>query len=84
MQWQMPSFTKLRTLNLFMREWQRFNSPTPLSVHRVMLQNHKLSDGTELLRGSHVSMPLNAVQDDPDVGPNPGFFDGLRYFKLRQ
>lgn len=84
MQWQKPSFTKLRKLDSFMRESQRFNPPTLLSMHRVMLQSHKLSDGTELPRDSHISMPVNAIQNDPEVTPNPEVFDGLRYFKLRQ
>ena len=82
--WQKPSFTKLRKLDSFMRESQRFNPPTLLSMHRVMLQNHRFSDGTEIPRNAHVSMAVNAIQNDPDVTPDPEVFDGLRYYKLRQ
>lgn len=84
MQWQKSSFTNLRKLDLFMRESQRFNPPTLLSIHRVTLQSHELSDGTELLCGSHISMPVNAIQNEPDVTPKAKVFDALRYFKLRQ
>lgn len=84
MTWQKPSFTKLRKLDSFMRESQRFNPPTLLSMHRVMLRGHKLSDGTELPHNAHISMPVSAIQNDPEVTPKPEVFDGLRYFKLRQ
>ena len=84
MSWQKSSFSKLRRLDSFMRESQRFNPPTLLSMHRVMLQGHKLSDGTELPRNAHISMPVNAIQNDPEVTPKPEVFDGLRYYKLRQ
>lgn len=83
-QWQKPSFTKLRQLDSFMRESQRWNPPTLLSMHRVMLQNHQLSDGIVLSKGAHVSMAVNAIQNDPEVTPDPEVFDGLRYYKLRQ
>ena len=82
--WQKTSFTKLRKLDSIMRESQRFNPPTLLSMHRVMLQSHQLSDGTVLPKGAHVSMAVNAIQNDPEVTPEPEVFDGLRYYKLRQ
>lgn len=82
--WQKTSFTKLRKLDSFMRESQRFNPPTLLSMHRVMLQSHQLSDGTLLPKGAHISMAVNAIQNDPAVTPEPDTFDGLRYYKLRQ
>ena len=82
--WQKTSFTKLQKLDSFMRESQRFNPPSLLSMHRVMLQSHQLSDGTILPKGAHVSMAVNAIQNDPEVTPEPDMFDGLRYYKMRQ
>lgn len=29
-------------------------------------------------------MPVNAIQNDPEVTPEAGVFDGSRYYKLRQ
>ena len=84
MQWQKPTFSKLRRLDSFMRESQRFNPPTLLSMHRVMLQDYTLADGTILPKNAHISMAVNAVQNDPSVTPEPDVFDGFRYFKLRQ
>ena len=84
MRWEKTSFTKLHKLDSFMRESQHFNPPTLLSMHRVMLQSYRLSDGTELPRNAHISMPVNAIQNDPEVTLEAGSFDGLRYYKLRQ
>ena len=82
--WEKSSFTKLRKLDSFMRESQRFNPPTLLSMHRVMLQDHQFTDGTVIPRNTHISMAVNAIQNDPEVTPEPETFDGLRYYKLRQ
>lgn len=82
--WDKNSFYKLKKLDSFMRESQRFNPPSLLSYHRVMLQDIVLNDGTLLPRGSHISMPVNAIQNHPSVTPNPEVFDPLRYYKLRQ
>lgn len=82
--WEKSSFTKLRKLDSFMRESQRFNPPTLLSMHRVMLQDHQFTDNTVIPRNAHVSMAVNAIQNDPEVTPEPEIFDGLRYYKLRQ
>ncbi|KAF7531231.1 hypothetical protein G7054_g9086 [Neopestalotiopsis clavispora] len=84
MTWEKPSFSKLRKLDSFMRESQRFNPPTLLSMHRVLLQDATMSDGTLLSKGAHISMAVNAIQNDPDVTPEPERFDGFRYYKLRQ
>lgn len=84
MQWRKSSFTKLKHLDSFMRESQRFNPPSLLSMHRVMLQSHQFSDGTILPQNAHVSVPVNALQNDPEVTPEPDIFDGDRHFKLRQ
>ena len=82
--WNKSSFTKLRVLNSFMKESQRWNPPSLLSMHRVVLQNHTLPDGVVLPRGTHISMAVNAIQNDPKVTDSPEQFDGLRYLKLRQ
>ncbi|KAJ5636932.1 cytochrome P450 [Penicillium longicatenatum] len=84
MTWEKPAFSKLRKLDSFMRESQRFNPPTLLSMHRVLLQTAELSDGTILPKGAHISMAVNAIQNDPEVTPEPKVFDGFRYYKLRQ
>lgn len=83
MQWTKTSFSKLKKLDSFMRESQRWNPPSLLSYHRVMMQNYVLKDGTLLPRGSHIAMAVNSIQNNPKVTPNPEIFDPLRYYKLR-
>ena len=82
--WGKSSFAKLKHLDSFMRESQRHNPPSLLSMHRVMLASHTMSDGTTLPRGAHVSVPVNAIQNDPATTPDPNIFDGDRYYRLRQ
>ena len=82
--WNKTSYTKLRKLDSFMKESQRFNPPSVLSYHRVMTQSYTMADGTKLSKGAHISMPVQAIQHDPEVTDNPGEFDGLRYYRLRQ
>lgn len=82
--WEKSSFTKLRKLDSFMCESQRFNPPTLFSMHRVMLQDHQFTDNTVIPRNAHVSMAVNTIQNDPEVTPEPETFDGLRYYKLRE
>lgn len=84
MLWEKSSFTKSGHLDSFMKESQRFNPPSLLSMHRVMLRDHQLQDGTLIQKGSHISVPVNAIQNDPENTPEPDAFDGDRYFKLRR
>ena len=55
-----------------------------LSMHHVIQQGWTLSDGTMLPKGSHLCMPVNAIQNDPEVTSNPTVFDSFRYYKHRQ
>jgi ent-kaurene oxidase len=82
--WDKSAYTKLRKLDSFMKESQRFNPPSLLSYHRIMTQSHTLSDGTKLPKGAHIAMAVNAIQNDPEIIENPDVFDGLRYYNLRQ
>ena len=82
--WNKSSYTRLRKMDSFMKESQRFNPPSVLSLHRVMTQAHTMSDGTYLPKGAHISMPVQALQHDPSIVENPEVFDGLRYYHLRQ
>ena len=83
-QWTKSSFTKLKHLDSFMKESQRFNPPSLLAMHRVVQQDFFLSDGTKLEKDAHISVPVSAIQNDSEVTPDPTVFDGDRYYKLRQ
>lgn len=83
-QWNKNSFYKLKKLDSFMRESQRHNPPTLLSFHRIMQSDFVLQDGTVLPRGAHITMPVNEIQNDSSVTSDPGKFDPLRYYNMRQ
>jgi len=83
-EWKKTSFTKLRKLDSFMKESQRFNPPSILAFHRVALERVKLHDGSIIPKGTHFCMPCEAIQNDPAVTPYPEVFDGLRYYKYRE
>ncbi|KAF2704104.1 cytochrome P450 monooxygenase-like protein [Pleomassaria siparia CBS 279.74] len=83
-EWTKNSFYKLKKLDSFMRESQRHNPPTLLSYHRIMQQDFVLQDGTVLPRGSHITMPVNEIQNDSTVTSNPQRFDPLRYYNMRK
>ena len=80
---QKTSYVKLRMLDSFMKESQRFNPPSILFYHRFMQESH-VPDGIGLPKGSHICIPVNAIQNDPEVTPDPEVFDGLDYHKFRQ
>jgi cytochrome P450 len=82
--WKKTSYSKLLKLDSFLRESQRISPPSVLSLHRVMQSSHTLRDGTKLPAGSHICMPTHAIQNDPEVTPNPEVFDGFRSYKKRQ
>lgn len=44
-----------------------------------MQGTHVLSDGTVLPKGSHICMPVNAIQNDPEVTPDPPTFAMYKY-----
>lgn len=83
-QWNKNSFYKLKKLDSFMRESQRHNPPTLLSYHRIMQSDFVLQDGTVLAKGSHITMPVNEIQNDSSVTSEPKSFDPLRYYHMRQ
>ena len=82
--WDRKSYNKLEKLDSLMRESQRLSPPSYLAFHRIMEQDFTLSDDTFLPKGGHICMATQAIQNDPNVTPNPEEFDPLRYWKLRQ
>jgi cytochrome P450 len=82
--WNKTSYSQLRRLDSFLKESQRFNPPSVLSYHRVMTQDYVLDDGTQLQKGNHIAMAVNAIQNDPEVTLDPEKFDAFRYSKMRE
>ena len=82
--WDKTTYSRLRKLDSFMKESQRFNPPSLLSYHRIVTENHVLSNGTRLPKNTHIAMAVNAIQNDPAFIENLEQFDGLHYYNMRQ
>ncbi|EYE91684.1 cytochrome P450 [Aspergillus ruber CBS 135680] len=84
--WGKQSLNKMRKMDSFFRESQRFNPPSLLSFHRIVddPEGIKLHDGIHLPHRAHICLPSYAISKDPNVIENADEFDGLRYYHLRK
>lgn len=88
------SISKLRKLDSFLKESQRFSAPGLTSLDRVTTAPLELSTGHTIPEGVHIAFPAHAISLSPKSAglglsnnPNPCTppheFDGLRFSKLR-
>ncbi|KAF2195527.1 putative cytochrome P450, partial [Zopfia rhizophila CBS 207.26] len=75
---------KLRKLDSFLKESQRFNPPILLSPQRVTMEDLTLSDGTFVPDGTSIAFPSGPLLQDPNLVPEPGKFDAFRSYRHRQ
>lgn len=80
--WTKTSLYKLRLMDSFLKESQRFNPFAAASMNRAVIDDARLSDGTVLPKGSSVIVASNYM--DPDIYENPEKFDPARFLNLRQ
>lgn len=80
--WQKTTLYKLRLLDSVMKESQRFNPPRIVSMKRVTMAPHTLSDGTRVPRGATIGVPVLGMMD-PERYHDPETFDPRRFAKLR-
>lgn len=81
--WKKTTLYKLRLLDSVMKESQRMNPGSIMTMRRVATQTVKLSDGTTIPKGGFVAFPTTTMQDEA-VYPNSGEFDGHRFLRLRE
>ncbi|KAH7006757.1 cytochrome P450 [Ilyonectria destructans] len=88
------SINKLRKLDSFMKESQRFSPPIYTSGTRICTSDIHLSTGHTLPKGTRICFSAFAVQTDPrtttfspEYNPAgytpPDQFDGMRFYNLR-
>jgi cytochrome P450 family 6 len=56
----------------------RINPPFA-NFHRVVTKDYKLPNGSTILRGTKVIVPVLAIQRDPDIFQDPMKFDPERF-----
>ncbi|KAH9919404.1 cytochrome P450 [Fomitopsis serialis] len=81
--WTKVAFGKMWKLDSFMRESQRINGITHISVMRKILQDTTLSDGTFLPAGTVVAGAASATHRDARSYENPDVFDPFRFSDMR-
>lgn len=75
--------SKLKKLDSFMRESQRFNPALVVSLTRKVIQDTRLSDGIILPKGSFIACDSWTATRDAELWEDPERFDGFRFEKLR-
>ncbi|KAI6043534.1 cytochrome P450 [Pisolithus marmoratus] len=81
--WTKAALTRMRKIDSFLKEVQRFQGPVILGVPRKALQDIRLSDGTVIPKGTFLSVPTYAIHHDQDIYENPDVFDPLRFVRLK-
>ncbi|EKM61731.1 uncharacterized protein PHACADRAFT_190916 [Phanerochaete carnosa HHB-10118-sp] len=74
-------WTKAATNKMLLRECERHNGPTIVSMFRNILQPVTLLDGTFLPKGMMAVTPMFATHFDEVNYPNATLFNSLRSYK---
>ncbi|KAG9606124.1 cytochrome P450, partial [Aureobasidium melanogenum] len=81
--WTKASIAKLRKMDSFMKESQRFRPPGLVTMNRQVEREITLSNGVVLPKGVHNGVAAGPNALDPELFDDPEHFDGLRFAKLR-
>ncbi|CCL98070.1 uncharacterized protein FIBRA_00064 [Fibroporia radiculosa] len=82
--WTKAAMGKMRKLDSFMRESQRLNGITSLTVMRQVLQSITLSDGTYIPAGTIISASARSTHDDKQLYDRADEFDPFRFSDMRE
>ncbi|RPA97481.1 cytochrome P450 [Choiromyces venosus 120613-1] len=77
------SLTKMKKLDSVIRESQRLNTISTITMMRKSLIPYTFSDGTHLPTGTWIAAPATALQRSLLSIPNPAVFNGFRWERLR-
>ncbi|KAG7142352.1 Cytochrome monooxygenase bsc2 like protein [Verticillium longisporum] len=80
--WAKTSFYKLKLMDSFFKESQRFTPLVSTAMNRLVEKDITLSDGRFLPKG----IRINVLTDfrNPEKYPNPDEFDAMRFVPMRQ
>jgi len=82
--WTKAGIDKMHKMDSFLRETQRVDGISSVTMTRLALRPFTFSNGVTVPAGTFVSMPSSATHRDERIYPNPDVFDGFRFAKLRE
>ncbi|KZT70598.1 cytochrome P450 [Daedalea quercina L-15889] len=82
--WTKVSTGRMWKLDSFLKESQRMNGVSGLSITRFALQDVTLSDGTFIPARTVVSGAMSCTHLDEDNYANAAAFDGFRFSRMRE
>ncbi|KAF3023107.1 hypothetical protein E8E14_013516 [Neopestalotiopsis sp. 37M] len=77
------SLSKLELVDSVLKESQRLKPAQIALMHRRVMEDVQLKDGTELRAGSNVAVSAERMWDST-VHEDPDIFDGYRYYNMRR
>ncbi|KAF2823679.1 cytochrome P450 [Ophiobolus disseminans] len=77
--WQVEEVNRLKLLDSFLKESQRFNPPNYLSFDRIATATFAFQDGTVIPEGTFISMPAGPMAMDPENYHDPQKFEASRF-----
>ncbi|KAI1421730.1 cytochrome P450 [Xylaria sp. FL1777] len=80
--WAKTTLYKLRLMDSFLKESQRFSPLSVLSMNRYVDKPVTLSDGLEIPKGARISVVADFR--NPEIYDEPDKFDAARFMKKRQ
>lgn len=77
--WTKAGLERLRLLDSFLRETQRFHGIGALLLDRIAMRDYTFADGSTVRAGQLVSAPVRATHRDPALYAQADIFDGFRF-----
>ncbi|TBU36871.1 cytochrome P450 [Dichomitus squalens] len=82
--WTKTALGKMRKLDSFLKESQRYNGISLVAPGRKALKDVRLSDGTVIPTGTMVNMNTHRLHLDDACYPNANEFDPFRFARIRE
>ncbi|KAH9067786.1 cytochrome P450 [Lactarius vividus] len=82
--WTKAGLDKMHKIDSFLRETQRLDGLTSLTLVRLALRPFTFSNGITVPAGTLIAAPTDAIHRDEEIFSNPEEFDGFRFAKLRE
>ncbi|KDQ49529.1 hypothetical protein JAAARDRAFT_165601 [Jaapia argillacea MUCL 33604] len=82
--WSKAAMQKMKKLDSFLKETQRYNGISCLSMTRKVLQPFTFSDGTQVPAGHTISAAATPVHHNDLNYPDADVFDGFRFANMRE